>query len=489
MGKNTAKSVYLTGTSEKILSVAIPGCVALAGIVACVLWLRHDPTTAFSAHTPGMDGKPLVSAREEQVVIGEFFEQYTNFPQTVKGSWPRFRGANYDNIYAESVALTDAWPTEGPPILWSVELGEGHAASAVLDGKVYLLDYDEEKKADALRCFSLENGIELWRRWYSIKVKRNHGMSRTVPAVTEKYVVTIGPKCQTMCVDATNGDLLWGIDMVKEYGTRIPGWYTGQCPLIDDEIAVLAPVGSNVLLMGVACATGEILWQTPNKNGWQMSHSSILPAVIHGKRMYIYSASGGILGVSAEKEDRGSILWETNAWSHTVVAPSPIVFDDGRVFITAGYGAGSMMLKITRNDTGFSVAILDTLDPKDGLACEQQTPIFYNGHLFGILPKDAGPLKNQLVCVHPDDVRSVVWSSGKTNRFGLGPYIVADDKLYILNDDGELTVIRATADGYKQLSRFQVLNGRDAWGPIAITQGRMLLRDSTKMICIDARKR
>ena len=57
--------------------------------------------------------------------------------------------------------------------------------------KVYLLDYDEEKKADALRCFSLENGIELWRRWYSIKVKRNHGMSRTIPAVTEKYVVKI----------------------------------------------------------------------------------------------------------------------------------------------------------------------------------------------------------------------------------------------------------------------------------------------------------
>jgi outer membrane protein assembly factor BamB len=478
----------LTRTGEKIVSIVIPGIMAIAGIIALVSWLQHDPTASFVMHIPGMDGKPAMSAAEEQVVIGEFFERFTNIPHTAYGNWPRFRGANYDNISTESTALAAEWQDDGPDILWSVDLGEGHAAPAVLGGRVYLLDYDEKLKADMLRCFALSDGMELWRRWYSVKIKRNHGMSRTIPAVTEQYVVTVGPKCHVMCMDARTGDLLWGIDMVKDYGTKVPGWYTGQCPLIDDGIAVLAPAGSNVLMMGVACATGEIVWETPNEHGWHMSHSSVMPVTVHDARMYLYSASGGILGVSAEEHDRGRILWETNAWNHTVIAPSPIALDGDRIFITAGYGAGSMMLKIDRHGDDFTVSILDTLTPKDGLASEQQTPVLYNGYLYGILPKDAGPLKNQLVCVHADDVRTVVWSSGKTNRFGLGPYKVADGKLYVLDDDGELTVLAVTHEGYRQLERVKMLDGRDAWGPLAITEGRILLRDSKRMICIDARK-
>ena len=45
-----------------------------------------------------------------------------------------------------------------------------------------------------------------------------------------------------------------------------------QCPLIDRQTAVIAP-GGRALMIGVDCATGEILWETPNPDGWKMSHS------------------------------------------------------------------------------------------------------------------------------------------------------------------------------------------------------------------------
>ena len=80
-----------------------------------------------------------------------------------------------------------------------------------------------------------------------------------------------------------------------------------------------------------------------------------------------------------------------------------------------------------------------------------------------------------------------MWTSGTTNRFGLGPYIVADDKFYILSDDGVLTMIRASADGYEQLARSKLLDGHDAWGPLAIVEGKMLARDSRRMVCVDLR--
>jgi outer membrane protein assembly factor BamB len=135
----------------------------------------------------------------------------------------------------------------------------------------------------------------------------------------------------------------------------------------------------------------------------------------------------------------------------------------------------------------FSAESLQTLKPGEGLASEQQTPIFYKGHLFSILPKDAGPLRNQLVCCHPDDLSKIVWSSGKTNRFGLGPYIVADGKFYIISDDGVLTVLRTSTKEYIQLAQAKVLDGVDAWGPLAIVKGMLLARDSHRLVCIDVR--
>jgi outer membrane protein assembly factor BamB len=145
------------------------------------------------------------------------------------------------------------------------------------------------------------------------------------------------------------------------------------------------------------------------------------------------------------------------------------------------------MVRIKDEDGVFSVEALQTIKPEEGMASEQQTPLFYSGHLFCILPKDAGPLRNQFVCCHPDDISRIVWLSGKTNRFGLGPYIVADGKFFILSDDGILTIARASAREYVQLAQAKILEGVDAWGPLAFVNGRLLARDSRRLVCIDLR--
>jgi len=470
-----------------IVSWTIVLCVTGAGIAALALWLTHDPTTHFLASIPGMDGAP---SRLEQVSravrIGEFFRLFEAAAAKLPGSWPRFRGSRYDNISREEIQLADSWGPEGPEILWKVGLGEGHAAPAVLDGRVYVLDYDEQRNADALRCFSLSEGEELWRRWYTVQVKRNHGMSRTIPAVNDRCVVSIGPRCHVMCLDSRDGSFKWGIDLEREYGTQVPLWYTAQCPLLDGDTVVLAPCGDQALMIGVDCETGEVLWRTPNPEGLQMSHSSIMIMTLGHRRMYVYCGIGGVAGVSAEEQDRGTLLWQTDSWSPKVVAPSPVILEGGRIFLTAGYGAGSMMLEVGELGGEYTVQSLYAYRPQEGLACEQQTPVLYDGHLFGILPKDGGELRNQFVCFHPDG--RIVWTSGATNRYGLGPFMAADGKFFILGEDGVLTMIRATTEGFEPLTRAKVLEGRDPWGPLALAGGLMLLRDSTEMVCIDLKE-
>jgi len=462
--------------------------VILAGLFAFIFWFLKDPVKDFSVSIPGQDNRPAKgSDTSDAVVIGETFVEYEKISSGLTGKWTQFRGAGFDNINKENVKLIDQWGKDGPKIVWKVDLGEGHAAPVIYNGKVYLLDYNEAKKADALRCFSLENGKELWRRSYKVHVKRNHGMSRTIPAITDNYIVTIGPRCQVMCANPQTGDLLWGIDLVNEYKTEVPFWYTGQCPFIENDIAVIAPGGTS-LLIGIDCATGKVVWQTPNPDNWKMSHSSVMPMVLGGKRMYVYAAVGGICGVSAEGEDRGKILWKTMAFAPSVVAPSPLILDNGKILITAGYGAGSMLFQIVKNGGVFDVRVIQKYRPVEGLASEQQTPIYMDGSIFSIQPKDAGGSRNQFICCKADDLKKILWTSGKTDRFGLGPYTVADGKFFILNDDGTLTIAKAVTSGYIQLDKAKIIDGQDSWGPIAIADGYLLMRDSKQMVCVDIRR-
>ncbi|MCX6304899.1 MAG: PQQ-binding-like beta-propeller repeat protein [Bacteroidetes bacterium] len=448
-------------------------------------WFFHDPVRSISTSVPGMDNRKKGAViAGKPVVIGAEFKLYKTSPDIPGTRWTRFRGADFDNISKEPVRLIEKWGKTGPRILWKITLGEGHAAPVVYDGKIYLLDYDEAGKSDQLRCFLLATGEELWRRGYQVRLKRNHGLSRTVPAVNAKFVLTIGPKCQVMCVNRLSGDFLWGLDLEKEFNTEIPFWYTGQCPLLDNDTAIIAP-GGKALLVAIDCNTGRKIWETSNPKGWKMSHSSVMPMTIKGKKMYVYFAIGGVCGISASGPDKGRVLWETSGFSPSVVAPSPVILDDGKIFLTAGYGAGSALLQVTHKEGKYLVNVLQKYKPQDGLASEQQTPIFHNGYLYGIMPKDAGGLRNQFTCYRSGDCKMPVMNSGKTNRFGLGPYIMADGKFFILNDDGEMTIAAVSTSQFNVLDKARIIEGQDSWGPVAITGGYLLMRDSRQMVCID----
>jgi outer membrane protein assembly factor BamB len=471
--------------NEKTISGLVTGFAALLGVLGLGWWVSRSPLPAPALRVP-LDhaGAGKTSADAPVVIEGEF-HRFGPDPGPDPGLWPAFRGPHRDNLSHEETRLSTDWGPDGPPVLWSVDLGEGHAGAAVRNGRVYVLDHDDKAKADTLRCFALESGREIWKRWYGVRVKRNHGMSRTVPAVDEKVVVTIGPKCHVLCVDARSGAFRWGLDLVRDYGATVPLWYTGQCPLLDGPTAVLAPAG-RALLLGVDTETGKILWETPNPRGWKMSHSCVMPMTLLGHKTYVYCAIGGIVGVSAEGEDRGKVLFESDAWKPSVVAPSPVFLGHDRFLITSGYGAGSLLLEARKNSDRITLAPLLPLD-KTVFACEQHTPLFYKDRLYTVLPNDAGPGRRQLVCMSPEGER--LWASGKTERFGLGPFLIADDKLFVLADDGTLTAAKASGNAWKRLAQARVLHGRDAWGPIALTGGRMILRDWKRMICIDLRKK
>jgi outer membrane protein assembly factor BamB len=153
--------------------------------------------------------------------------------------------------------------------------------------------------------------------------------------------------------------------------------------------------------------------------------------------------------------------------------------------LTAGYGAGGMMIRVSEDAGAFAVEVLYSLE-KTTFGCEQQTPVYLDGFLYAVLPNDAGALKREFACLDPKG--DLVWTSGADERFGLGPFLAADGKFFILNDDGELTMAAVSREGYRRLARAKLLDGRDAWAPMALVGGRLLLRDSRRLICVDVGK-
>lgn len=86
-----------------------------------------------------------------------------------------------------------------------------------------------------------------------------------------------------------------------------------------------------------------------------------------------------------------------------------------------------------------------------------------------------------------DPAGRIMWNSGSGERFGLGPFMIADGKMLILDDNGLLTMIRATESGYVKIARAKVLEGNEAWAPMALVNGLLLVRDYGEMRCLDLR--
>jgi outer membrane protein assembly factor BamB len=161
--------------------------------------------------------------------------------------------------------------------------------------------------------------------------------------------------------------------------------------------------------------------------------------------------------------------------------------DDGRILLSGGYGTGAMLVQLKETAEGkLTAETVLRMEKSKEFGSEQQTPVYFNGYIYGVLPKEAGSLGGNLVCMAPDGKH--VWTSGSANRFGLGPWMIADGCILAINDDGVLSMVEAAPAGFKLLAKAQVLEGHETWAPLAIAGGRLIVRDHQQMVCLDVRK-
>ena len=118
--------------------------------------------------------------------------------------WPQFRGPDRTNISKET-GLLRKWPANGPKRLWSAPVEQGYAGAAIVGGRVYHHDYDTKKSAWMVDCRSLATGQQIWQFREPREIRPNHAITRTVPAVDGRFVISLDPKAVLHCLDAKTG--------------------------------------------------------------------------------------------------------------------------------------------------------------------------------------------------------------------------------------------------------------------------------------------
>jgi outer membrane protein assembly factor BamB len=387
--------------------------------------------------------------------------------------WPQWRGPDRTDVSKET-GLLKTWPSEGPKRVWLFkDAGLGYSGPAIVGGHLFTMG--SRDGVEHLIAVQAGDGKELWATSMGDAFRNDRGDGpRGTPAVDGDRVYAMGGRGALICANVADGKILWKRAM-KEFGGQPPTWGYSESVLVDGNKVLCTPGGAKGAIIALDKKTGEPIWQTKElKDAAQ--YSSLVPFEHGDKRQYLQLTMNHIAGVAAED---GQVVWTSDWPGRTAVVPTPI-FHENLVYVTAGYGVGSKLVKLGPNHEADEVYFNKVMKNHHGGV------VFVDGYVYGH-SDGAG-----WIC---QDFKSgeLVWA--EKNALGKGAVACADGMLYCLAEgNGTVALIDASPKGWKEHGRFKLdpastqrtAPGR-IWTHPVITGGRLYLRDQELLYCYDVK--
>jgi outer membrane protein assembly factor BamB len=379
---------------------------------------------------------------------------------TQAADWPQWRGAKRDGISTETGWLAQ-WPKDGPKQAWKTNVGIGCASVVVAGGRVFAIG--NKSDTDTLVCLDATTGKEVWHFSYGAPLDPNmyEGGPNTTPTVDGSFVYTIGRKGQLFCLSANKGEVVWSKDYLRDYGAQAPQWGYSGTPLIVGNLLIADVGGNGASAVAFETTTGKEMWkQGSDKAGY----SSPVAFEYAGKQCAaIFNASGLVVREVATGKEVLRHQWKT---SYDVNAATPIIQGD-RILIASGYSKGGALLQMTGGDT-------KVLWQSKSMRSKFSSPILWKGNLYGFD-------ESTLACLDfaTGDVK---WSQ---SGLGMGTVLIADGKLIVLSENGELLTAEAVPTAFTPISRAKVIKGR-CWVVPVLSGGRIFVKNNEgELVCLD----
>lgn len=397
-------------------------------------------------------------------------------PSPASQDWPQILGPHRNGLSSET-NLLDKWPEGGPKELWRVPGGVGMSGLAISRGRLVTLVQKEGRQfAQAIDAVT---GKLIWERDLAAEYRNSMGDGpRATPTIAGDQVFVFTGEGILAALDFKEGKVQWSHHTVKELGGEEADYGMACSPLVAAGQVIVTVGAPSATVVAYDIKSGKQAWTAGKDDAPGYSSPALLK--LAGSEQIVVSTGGSVLGLVPET---GKVLWrypfETN-FACNIATPLEI---GGQVFISAGENHGSVLLKLQPKGEEFAVEeVWSSLGPKSVLRNEWQTSMLLDGYLYGMdNVGGAGPITH-LTCINA----STGERAWQKIRFGKGNLMAADGKLWISTMAGELVLVRATPKEYQEIGR-NIILGQTRQAP-AIAAGRLYLRDSKDIVCLDVRK-
>jgi outer membrane protein assembly factor BamB len=460
--------------------------VVWAGLAAFVLWM-----IVFKPVWNGDMGihrwKLRFAANPDESLAQVDSKKEASDWQPTSFDYPRFLGNGY---WAEvdSAQLDTDWQSHPPEQVWRQEIGAGWSSFAVVGD--YAVTQEQRGNEEFVSCYRVDDGELVWThndeaRFDPADFQGGLGGigPRATPTIHEGKVITQGATGIVNCLDAKTGRVLWSHNTVEETGADVITWGKSGSPLVVDDLVIVSVGAPNDMaareefdssLVAYDLSTGEERWAAGNR---QASYVSPIEATLAGERQIVMVNEQW---VTAHRVEDGAVLWE-HPWSSeddsSATTTQPIPLSCNRLFLSKGYGVGSSLWEVTKDEDGkYSVEPQWDVPIKRVMKTKFSNAVVRDGYVYG--------LDDALLSCIDASTGEVQWKKRRRNEFGHGQIMLVGDVILVLSETGELALVEATPQEYRELASLQALNPEDTtWNTPAFAPPYLLVRNSREAAC------
>ena len=391
--------------------------------------------------------------------------------------FPQWRGPLRDGHSAEN-GLLQEWPKDGPKLLWQVQhVGAGYSTPSVVGDRIYLLG--NEGAEESVLALAVKEGSRVWAAKLG-KVghpeqQPSYPGARSTPTVDGQVLFALSSDGDLVCLETVSGKEVWRKQLRTDFGGKYGEWAYAESPLVDGDKLICTPGGTNATVLALNKRTGAVIWKCAVPGGSDASYSSIVSAEFSGVKQYVQFLATGLVGVDVQT---GKLLWrfEKTAKESPAVIMTPLV-SEGLVY-SGAFRANTALVKPVLKDGAFTL---------EEVYANKKLPVGLGG-VVKVGDNFYGSSSVSVMCV---DFKT---GTIKWDERTIGPcsWLVADGRIYVHAESGDVALIEPRGEGYRETGRFSPPNpptrGQSkAWAYPVVAGGRLYIRDLNSLWSYDVK--